>query len=108
MSSIMRLDDLVDAMRVQLPRLGINSFFISRFEKEWAHTPNTPWDIPEQSLFIAGALDGNELEARDGEMERYPSNYLYPAGLVNDMMRRSLVVFPLFSGRCSMEPSCTN
>jgi len=96
LSSIMRLEDLVDNLRKQLPRLGISSFFASGFEKEWSHFPHTPWEIPENSIFIAGALDGEELEAPDGDASKFPSNCLYPPGLIKDAKRRTLAVYPLF------------
>jgi diguanylate cyclase (GGDEF)-like protein len=96
LSSIMRLEDLVDTLRKQLPRLGVGSFFASRFEKEWSHHPHTQWEIPEDSLFIAGALDSRELEVPEGDASKFPSKRLYPPGLIEDAKRRTLAVYPLF------------
>lgn len=95
LSSIVRMEDLVEALRSQLPRLGIDTFFLSKFENEWTHKPRTPWEIPETVRFVTGSLDGHALSTRD-ENSLYPSKYICPHVPVDDGTRRTLAVYPLF------------
>jgi len=96
MSSIMRIEDLVETMKIQLPRLGIPTYFISRFEKEWYHSPKTPWTIPESARLVSGFVDGSELEISAEGRPTYPSGRLFPPGASVGSKRRTLAVYPLF------------
>jgi diguanylate cyclase (GGDEF)-like protein len=96
LSSIMRIEDLVETMKGQLPRLGVPSFILSRFEREWFHGPRTPWVIPAATRLVAGFLDGSDLDLPKASRLEYPSALLYPQGFLPEAKRRTLVVYPLF------------
>lgn len=95
LSSIMRAEDLVEALKRQLPRLGIPSFFLSRFDREWSREPGRPWEPPESIRLVAGFVDGAELALPEGEI-RYSSALLLPPKLYQETRRRTMAVYPLF------------
>ncbi len=96
LSSIMRIEDLVETLRVQLPRLGISTFFLSRYDREWYHSPKTAWEIPGTCRIITAVVNGEELELTNDEKLVYPSDLILPPGLYEETKRRTLAVFPLF------------
>jgi diguanylate cyclase (GGDEF)-like protein len=96
LSSIVHIEDLETALRNQLPRLGINTFLLSKYEHEWRHDARTPWNIPDRSRFIAGMLDGSRLRPEAGDRETFPSGLLSPSDIMTDDKRRTYAVYPLF------------
>jgi diguanylate cyclase (GGDEF)-like protein len=96
LSSIMRIEDLVETLKVQLPRLGISTFFLSRYEREWYHSPKTAWEIPNTCRLITAVVNGEELELNDSEKLEYPSDLVLPPDLYEDTKRRTFAVYPLF------------
>jgi diguanylate cyclase (GGDEF)-like protein len=94
LSSTLHMEDLVEKLKDQLPRLGIPSFIVSRYEGEWLHAPRTPWEMPERQVLVGGVLDGEEIGTLEGGA--YPSGLLFPPGVTEGRERRSFVVYPLF------------
>jgi diguanylate cyclase (GGDEF)-like protein len=94
LSPIMLMEDLATTLKDALPRLGVDTFFVSVFEKEWSHGLDSPWSVPERLRFVVGMVDGLELGAPDEEV--YSSMLLLPPGLVEGGGRRTLVAYPLF------------
>ncbi len=94
LSSIMNLDDLAEILRTQLPRIGIDTFFLSRFESEWMHAPRSGWDVPGRIEFVTALVDGTEIKPAGDRA--YGSNALFPPDALRGGPRRTLAVFPLF------------
>jgi len=96
LSSIVKMEDLVEALKSQLPRLGISTFFLLKFEQEWVHAPRTRWEIPDKVRFVAGTLAGHDIFALGDSMALYPSRRLSPHAPIADGKRRTFAVYPLF------------
>jgi diguanylate cyclase (GGDEF)-like protein len=96
LSSIIQAESLTEVLAAQLPRLKIDTFFLSRFEQEWTHGPRSPWDIPEASRFVAGMVDGVGLPPPGDADSVFPSRLLFPRGLAGGERRMTLAVYPLF------------
>jgi diguanylate cyclase (GGDEF)-like protein len=94
LSSILRMEDLVEALKEHLPRLGIPSFIISRYGAEWIHAPRLPWEIPERQVLVGGVLEGADI-AVPAEAA-YSARRIFPPGLAEGRERRTFAVYPLF------------
>jgi diguanylate cyclase (GGDEF)-like protein len=96
LSSIVYIEDFVEALDSNLPTLGINTFYLSVYEKEWNHLKGTHWESPGTMRFISGIRNGKPLADFSSIQKEFHSGLLIPEFVQDDPQRRSLVVYPLF------------
>jgi diguanylate cyclase (GGDEF)-like protein len=96
LSSIVYIEDFIDSLYLNLPSIGIKTFYLSVYEKEWKHQKVSNWNTPKTMRFIAGMRDGVPLPEVAFANKEFDSGLLIPDFLPPDPKRRSLVVYPLF------------
>jgi diguanylate cyclase (GGDEF)-like protein len=94
--SITHTKNLAQAIHEQLPRIGIKTFFLSLFDREFTHERLSPWEIPDKIRFITGMVDGNMVIDLDNTNMVYDSNLIIPPQCTIELSSRTLTVLPLF------------
>lgn len=95
-SSVIDIDDFAQILHEQLPKLGIKTFFLSLYENEFVHLPNTNWVIPDKIKFVTGMINGYKTYHFYSFTSSYPSNMIIPLQNKWNFTSRTLTVFPIF------------
>lgn len=96
LSTIVYIEDFIEALNSNLPALGIKTFYLSVYEQEWNHGRDALWETPSKMRFISGMHDGKPLTEFSSIQKEFHSGLLIPEFVQDDTKRRSLVVYPLF------------
>lgn len=94
--SITHTKNLAQVIHEQLPRIGIKTFFLSLFDREFTHERLSPWEVPDKIRFITGMVDGSIISDFDKTNMLYDSNLIFPPQSTVEFSSRTLTVLPLF------------
>jgi diguanylate cyclase (GGDEF)-like protein len=95
-SSILDLEELMDSLAEQLPKLEIGSCIVTQYEKEWEHLPNTAWRIPPTHHLLLYFDKTGKKDLQGDRSRPFSSSRLIPQNLLSGTGRLTLVVYPLF------------
>lgn len=90
------INELMDMISEELPRLGIKSCYISLYEKEYPRRRNDPyWKPPEYAELSLAYNDAGRISL-DPSFCNFPTQQMLPEGILPGNRRYTLIVQPLF------------
>lgn len=93
-SAALTLDDLMKELQTELPRCGIQHFYIALFEGSTGHSQYLKWKLPKKSRLYAAYRWGNLLKNQEDKPE-FPTKNLIPEQYLKSEERYSLIIMPL-------------
>lgn len=96
MISIVYVEDLMDSIRTDLPRLGVRSCYLAAYEGDvhWRRGGEKP--SPDRSRLLLGYGEWGEERLSLPGGASFPSRLLVPRGLLPRDRRTTMVAYPLY------------
>ncbi|HHU36381.1 MAG TPA: GGDEF domain-containing protein [Treponema sp.] len=95
LSSIVQMDDLIEALHSNIPLLDIKTFYLFIYENPWIHERKTEFVFPETINYVTGMID-QEVYNVEENANVFKALSPVPKELFSQGNRRTVLMYPLF------------